>query len=84
MEKEGISKNDPRFWFSQLYGMSDDISFNMAKAGYNVAKYLPYGPVKHVLPYLFRRATENTSVEGQTSRELKLINTEIKRRRRNK
>ncbi len=84
MEKEGIDKNDSRFWFSQLYGMSDNISFNMAKAGYNVAKYLPYGPVKHVLPYLFRRATENTSVEGQTSRELAQINTEIRRRRKEK
>ena len=84
MEKGGIDKNDSRFWFSQLYGMSDNISFNMAKAGYNVAKYLPYGPVKHVLPYLFRRATENTSVEGQTSRELAQINTEIRRRRKEK
>lgn len=82
MEEAGIPRNDPRFWFSQLYGMSDNISFNMAEQGYNVAKYLPYGPVKHVLPYLFRRATENTSVEGQTSRELVLINTEIKRRRK--
>lgn len=82
MEKEGITLNDQRFWFSQLYGMSDNISFNMAEQGFNVAKYLPYGPVKHVLPYLFRRAEENTSVEGQTSRELVLINTEIKRRRK--
>lgn len=82
MEKEGLQENDPRFWFSQLYGMSDNISFNMAKKGFNVAKYLPYGPVKHVLPYLFRRAEENTSVEGQTSRELTLINLEIKRRRK--
>jgi len=81
MEKEGLKENDSRFWFSQLYGMSDNISFNMAEKGYNVAKYLPYGPVKHVLPYLFRRAEENTSVEGQTSRELKLINLEIKRRK---
>jgi proline dehydrogenase len=81
MEKEGLKKDDKRFWFSQLYGMSDNISFNMAKQGFNVAKYLPYGPVKHVLPYLFRRAEENTSVEGQTSRELNLINIEIKRRR---
>jgi len=82
MEKEGIEKNDNRFWFAQLYGMSDNISFNMAKTGYNVSKYLPYGPVKHVLPYLFRRAEENTSVKGQTSRELALISTEIKRRKK--
>ncbi|HIP47886.1 MAG TPA: proline dehydrogenase [Lutibacter sp.] len=81
MEQKGLKENDSRYWFSQLYGMSDNISFNMAEKGYNVAKYLPYGPVKHVLPYLFRRAEENTSVEGQTSRELKLINLEIKRRR---
>lgn len=82
MEKENIEKTDKRFWFSQLYGMSDNISFNMAEAGYNVSKYLPYGPVKHVLPYLFRRAEENTSVKGQTSRELGLISTEIKRRKK--
>ena len=79
--KEGIPANDNRFWFSQLYGMSDNISFNLAKEGFNVAKYLPYGPVKYVLPYLFRRAEENTSVKGQTSRELELISTEIKRRK---
>jgi len=82
MAENGINPNDKRFWFSQLYGMSDNISFNMAKEGFNVAKYLPYGPVKHVLPYLFRRAEENTSVEGQTSRELSLINLEIKRRKK--
>lgn len=81
MMKEGIELNDNRFWFSQLYGMSDHISFNLAKAGFNVAKYLPYGPVKHVLPYLFRRAEENTSVKGQTSRELDMIKTEIRRRK---
>ena len=74
--------NDPRFWFSQLYGMSDHISFNLAHAGYNVAKYVPYGPVKSVMPYLFRRAEENTSVAGQTSRELGLIKSEIKRRKK--
>ena len=75
-------RNDPRFWFSQLYGMSDHISFNLAHAGYNVAKYVPYGPVKSVMPYLFRRAEENTSVAGQTSRELGLIKSEIKRRKK--
>lgn len=79
--KEGLPANDNRFWFSQLYGMSDNVSFNLAKEGFNVAKYLPYGPVKYVLPYLFRRAEENTSVKGQTSRELELISTEIKRRK---
>ncbi|NPA66999.1 MAG: proline dehydrogenase [Chlorobi bacterium] len=82
MEKNNIDKKDNRFWFSQLYGMSDHISFNLAAAGYNAAKYLPYGPVKHVLPYLFRRAEENTSVKGQTSRELMLIAGEIKRRKK--
>ena len=61
--------------------MSDNISFNLAEAGYNVAKYLPYGPVRHVLPYLLRRAEENTSVKGQSSRELHLIETEVKRRK---
>lgn len=84
MEKNNIEKTDARFWFSQLYGMSDNLSFNLGAAGYNVSKYLPYGPVKHVLPYLFRRAEENTSVKGQTSRELSLIRKEIKRRRQEK
>lgn len=78
---KGISKNDLRFWFGQLYGMSDHISFNLAKEGYNVAKYLPYGPVRDVMPYLIRRAEENTSVAGQTSRELSLLKTERKRRK---
>lgn len=81
--KANYKKNDPRFWFSQLYGMSDHISFNLAHAGFNVAKYVPYGPVKSVMPYLFRRAEENTSVAGQTSRELGLIKSEIKRRKKN-
>ena len=79
--EKGIDKKDSRVWFSQLYGMSDHISFNMADAGFNVAKYVPYGPVKHVLPYLFRRVEENTSVEGQTGRELGLLIKEKKRRR---
>jgi len=82
MAEEGIPKNDPRIWFSQLYGMSDHISFILANAGYNVAKYLPYGPVKHVIPYLVRRAEENTSVKGQTGRELSLITNEMSRRKR--
>ncbi len=82
MQHNGIQINDNRIWFSQLYGMSDHISFNLAHAGYNVAKYVPYGPVKHVLPYLSRRAEENTSVAGQTGRELRLIEKERKRRKK--
>ncbi len=81
MEKYAISKSDNRVWFGQLYGMSDHISFNLAAAGYNVAKYVPFGPVRDVMPYLIRRAEENTSVAGQTSRELNLLKTERKRRR---
>lgn len=80
MLAKNISNNDRRIYFSQLYGMSDNLSYNLANAGYNVAKYLPYGPVKSVLPYLFRRAAENTSVKGQTGRELKLILQERARR----
>ncbi len=79
--KYNISKDDKRMWFGQLYGMSDHISFNLAKEGYNVAKYLPFGPVRDVMPYLIRRAEENTSVAGQTSRELNLLKTERKRRK---
>ena len=75
------SKEDARLWFGQLYGMSDNISYNIAKEGYNVAKYLPFGPVKDVMPYLIRRAEENTSVAGQTNRELELIRAERKRRK---
>ena len=78
---KGLSKNDQRIWFGQLYGMSDNISYNLAAQGYNVAKYLPFGPVRDVMPYLIRRAEENTSVAGQTSRELNLLNTERKRRK---
>jgi proline dehydrogenase len=81
MNEKGISKNDSRLWFGQLYGMSDNISYNLAHEGYNVAKYLPFGPVKDVMPYLIRRAEENTSVAGQTSRELLLIKTERNRRK---
>jgi len=80
LELKGISKNDPRVWFGQLYGMSDHISFNLATEGYNVAKYIPFGPVKDVMPYLIRRAEENTSVAGQTSRELTLLKKEKARR----
>ncbi|HXJ99244.1 MAG TPA: proline dehydrogenase family protein [Gelidibacter sp.] len=81
MEKLNIAKNDNRVWFGQLYGMSDHISFNLAAEGYNVAKYVPFGPVKDVMPYLIRRAEENTSVAGQTSRELMLLKKERKRRK---
>jgi proline dehydrogenase len=80
-KKYGIEKKDKSLWFGQLYGMSDNISFNLSKSGYNVAKYLPFGPVKDVMPYLIRRAEENTSVAGQTSRELELIGAERKRRK---
>jgi len=80
MQKKGLPNNHPHIWFSQLYGMSDHISFNLARAGYNVSKYVPYGPVATVLPYLIRRAQENTSVKGQTGRELTLIQTEKRRR----
>ncbi len=81
MNKLGIAKDDNRVWFGQLYGMSDHISFNLAEEGYNVAKYLPFGPVRDVMPYLIRRAEENTSVAGQTSRELNLLSQEKKRRK---
>jgi proline dehydrogenase len=74
-------KTDNRLWFGQLYGMSDNISYNLADQGFNVAKYLPFGPVKDVMPYLIRRAEENTSVAGQTNRELDLIRMEKKRRK---
>jgi len=80
MDEYNIDKDDKRVWFSQLIGMSDHISFNLANKGYNVAKYVPYAPVKDVMPYLMRRAAENTSVAGQTSRELGLINKEMERR----
>jgi len=81
INRSNYSKTDSRLWFGQLYGMSDNISYNIAKEGFNVAKYLPFGPVKDVMPYLIRRAEENTSVVGQTNRELDLIRTEKKRRK---
>ncbi len=84
MSDNQIANNDNRIYFSQLYGMSDNLSYNLANAGYNVAKYLPYGPVKAVMPYLFRRAAENTSVAGQTGRELNLILKERARRAKTK
>ena len=81
MAEKGIDKSDDRVYFAQLLGMSDNISFKLASMGYNVAKYVPYGPVEKVLPYLFRRAEENTSIAGQSSREYRLIQKELKRRK---
>lgn len=80
LDTHDIDHNHPHVYFSQLLGMSDNLSFNLSDAGYNVAKYVPYGPVKAVMPYLFRRAQENTSIAGQTSRELDLISREKNRR----
>lgn len=80
MDSKKIDHSDKRIYFSQLLGMSDHISFNLAQSNFNVAKYVPYGPVKEVLPYLIRRAQENTSVKGQTGRELGLIMKEKQRR----
>lgn len=80
LDKHNISHSHPHVYFSQLLGMSDNLSFNLSDAGYNVAKYVPYGPVKAVMPYLLRRAQENTSIAGQTTRELDLILREKKRR----
>ena len=80
MQKKNIPSDTKNIYFSQLLGMSDHISFNLANANFNVAKYVPYGPVNEVLPYLIRRAQENTSVKGQTGRELNLIMKEKARR----
>jgi len=81
LNKHNISKDDKRVYLSQLLGMSDHISYNAAKKGFNVVKYVPYGPVKDVIPYLIRRAEENTSIAGQMGRELTNIIEEKKRRR---
>jgi proline dehydrogenase len=81
MIEKKLDPADKRIWFSQLYGMSEHISFNLSAAGFNVAKYVPYGPVRFVLPYLMRRVEENTSVKGQTGRELSLIKKERQRRK---
>ena len=81
IKKSALPRGDKRLWFGQLYGMSDHISYNLAKEGFNVAKYLPFGPVRDVMPYLIRRAEENTSVAGQTSRELRLLKAERERRK---
>ena len=78
--QKGIQKDHPHLSFCQLYGMSDHITFNLANAGYNVAKYLPYGPVKDVVPYLVRRAQENSAISGEVSREYELLLKEMKRR----
>jgi proline dehydrogenase len=82
LDNHNIKSNDQRIFFAQLYGMSDNLSYNLSKAGYNVAKYVPYAPVKDVLPYLIRRAEENTSMAGQTSRELEFIQIEFNRRKK--
>ena len=81
MQQAGLAPNDPRAWFAQLYGMSDNLTYNLTNAGYNTSKYLPYGPVAAVMPYLLRRAAENTAIAGQSSRELLLIQKEIRRRK---
>ncbi len=80
IEEKGIARDHRHLNFCQLYGMSDNITFNISRAGYNVAKYVPYGPIDDVIPYLIRRAKENTAVTGDMSRELKFISEEIKRR----
>lgn len=81
LDKKGLPHNHPHVHFSQLYGMSDNITFNLAKEGFNVSKYLPFGPIRDVIPYLMRRAQENSSVSGQTGRELSLIKKELRRRK---
>ncbi len=82
MADKQLKNNDSKVQYSQLYGMSDNISYNLANDGYNVVKYVPYGPIREVMPYLIRRAEENTSIAGQTGRELALINKEKVRRKR--
>ena len=81
LDEKGIAHNHKHIHFSQLYGMSDSITFNLAKEGFNVSKYLPFGPIRDVIPYLMRRAQENSSVSGQTGRELSLIKKELQRRK---
>ncbi|PJJ59099.1 proline dehydrogenase family protein [Hymenobacter chitinivorans] len=84
MHEANLRPGDPRIWFAQLYGMSDNLTYNLANAGYNTAKYVPYGPVESVMPYLLRRADENTAIAGQSSREFLLIQKEIARRKAQK
>lgn len=81
LDEKGLPHNHPHIHFSQLYGMSDNITFNLAKEGFSVSKYLPFGPIRDVIPYLMRRAQENSSMSGQTGRELSLIKKELKRRK---
>ncbi len=81
MKDAGLANDTKKVYFAQLFGMSDNMTFNLAHEGYQASKYLPYGPVKDVIPYLMRRAQENTSVKGQTGRELSLIKKELKRRK---
>ncbi|MCB0547622.1 MAG: proline dehydrogenase family protein [Phaeodactylibacter sp.] len=80
IRRKGLLRNHPHLNFCQLYGMSDNITFNLAKEGFNVAKYVPYGPVRDVVPYLIRRAQENSSITGDMSREFQLVQSEMKRR----
>ncbi len=80
MREAGLAPGDERVWFAQLYGMSDNLSYNLAHAGYHTAKYVPYGPIEAVMPYLLRRANENTAIAGQSSREFLLIQRELRRR----
>jgi len=84
VDARGLDRGDQRIYLSQLLGMSDNISFQLANMGFSVAKYVPYGPVREVLPYLFRRADENTSIAGQSGRELSLVKRERARRRADK
>ena len=84
LDKYHLDRGDKRVWFSQLLGMGDYLTFPLAQAGYNVAKYVPYAPIQSLIPYLVRRARENTSVRGQTGRELFLLRTELQRRRKAK
>ena len=81
LDAKGLPHHHPHVHFSQLYGMSDNITFNLAKEEYSVSKYVPFGPIRDVVPYLMRRAQENSSVKGQTGRELALIKKEMERRK---
>jgi proline dehydrogenase len=84
MHEKGLAHNHPYVHFCQLYGMRDNITFNLANAGYSVSKYLPFGPIRDAIPYLMRRAQENSSLNGQTNRELALIKHELIRRKKAK